>query len=192
MDPSPSPERAGARLARLGRRVRALLVFFIAALVVSGLTAFPVETELRWLTGLLGAGPSARPEDHGAVLRWLLTVREGVTATNRTYPFLAYGTDWLAFAHLVIALLFVGPLRDPVRNLWVTEWGMLACAAVIPLALVAGEVRGIPFWWRLVDCSFGVFGIVPLWLCLRWTREMERLQAAGPQPVPAPRSPVPA
>ena len=77
-------------------------------------------------------GPSARPEEHGALLRWLLTVREGLGATNRAYPFLAYGTDWLAFAHLVIAVLFVGPLRDPVRNRWVIEWGMIACAAVVP------------------------------------------------------------
>ena len=159
--------------------MRALLLCFVAALVVSGVTAFPLESELRWLTQALGAGPAARPEDHGALLGWLLTVRDGLAATNRDHPFLAYGTDWLAFAHLVIAALFVGPLRDPVRNRWVIEWGMIACAAVVPLALVAGEVRGIPFWWRLIDCSFGVFGIVPLWLCLRDVRELERLEASG-------------
>jgi len=176
MQPATSSGPAPARRARLHRRVRLLLVFFIVALVVSGVTAFPIETELRWITGAMGAGPSARPEEHGALLRWLLTVRDGLGATNRAYPFLAYGTDWLAFAHLVIAALFVGPLRDPVRNRWVVEWGMIACLAVIPLALIAGEARGIPFWWRLIDCSFGVFGIVPLWLCWRDVRELERLE----------------
>jgi hypothetical protein len=75
---------------------------------------------------------------------------------------MAYGTDWLAFAHLVIAVAFWGPLRDPVRNVWVVQFGMIACLAVIPLALIAGPIRGIPVWWRLIDISFGVVGLVPL------------------------------
>ncbi len=111
--------------------------------------------------------------------KFTLTVRDGVIATDRAYPFLAYGTDWLAFAHLVIAVLFVGPLRDPVRNVWVVQWGMIACAAVVPLALIAGPVRAIPFPWRLVDASFGVFRIVPLWMCLRDICRLERLGAPG-------------
>jgi len=153
---------------RLERRIRVLLVLFIVGLVLSGVTAFPIEAELRWLTGVLGADAA-----DGGVLRWLVTVRDGVIATNRAYPFLAYGTDWLAFAHLVIAALFIGPLRDPVRNVWVVQWGMIACAAVIPLALIAGPIRGIPFYWQLIDASFGVIGIVPLWLCLRDIRVLE-------------------
>jgi integral membrane sensor domain MASE1 len=48
---------------------------------------------------------------------------------------------------------------------------------VIPYALVFGALRGIPFWWRLIDCSFGVFGFVPPWFCHRWVRE---LAAASP------------
>lgn len=159
---------------RLERRIRVLLVLFIVGLVLSGVTAFPIETELRWLTGVLGADAA-----DGGVLRWLVTVRDGVIATNRTYPFLAYGTDWLAFAHLVIAVLFIGPLRDPVRNVWVVEWGMIACAAVIPLALIAGPIRGIPFYWQLIDASFGVIGIVPLWLCLRDIRALEAHTSAN-------------
>jgi len=143
----------------LERRIRIALAFFIAGLVVSGVTAFPLETEIRWLTALLGADASARPADYTGVMSWLLTVRDGLVATNRAYPFLAYGTDWLAFAHLVIAAAFWGPFRDPVRNVWVIEWGMIACAAVIPLALIAGPVRDIPAYWRVVDSSFGVVGI---------------------------------
>jgi len=192
MQPANLSGPAPARRARLHRRVRALLVLFVVGLVVSGVTAFPIESELRWLTGMMGAGPSARPEEHGTLLRWLLTVRDGLGATNRAYPFLAYGTDWLAFAHLVIAALFVGPLRDPVRNRWVIEWGMIACVAVVPLALIAGEVRGIPFWWRLIDCSFGVFGIVPLWLCWRDVREMERLDESAAHAGRAAGDPIPA
>lgn len=54
------------------------------------------------------------------------------------------------------------------------RFGLIACALVIPYALIFGAGRGIPFWWRLVDCSFGAFGAVPLRLCRRWTLELER------------------
>jgi hypothetical protein len=46
---------------------------------------------------------------------------------------------------------------------------------VIPYALLMGGVHGIPSWWRLVDCSFGVFGAVALWLCRGWSTELEML-----------------
>lgn len=154
-------------------RIRTLLLAFIVGLVLSGVTAFALETELRWLTGLLGAGASTRPEDVEGVVRWLVTVRDALVATNARYPFLAYGTDWLAFAHLVIAVAFIGPLRDPVRNAWVVTFGLIACAAVVPLALIAGAVRGIPLYWRLIDCAFGVGGAALLWPCRRAIQELE-------------------
>jgi hypothetical protein len=50
--------------------------------------------------------------------------------------------------------------------------GLVACAGVIPLALICGPIRGIPFYWRLIDCSFGVFGALPLLYCLSLTRRM--------------------
>lgn len=161
------------RTEQLERRVRVLLLLFIAGLVASGVTAFPLETEIRWLTGALGAGPGTRPQDVTGVLRWLVTVRDALVATNDRYPFLAYGTDWLAFAHLAIAVAFVGPLRDPVRNRWVITWGLIACGGVIPLALIAGAVRGIPLYWRLIDCAFGVVGAAVLWPCARAIHELE-------------------
>ena len=93
-------------------------------------------------------------------------------------PFIAYGTDWLAFAHLVIALAFWGPLRDPVRNVWVVQFGMIACIAVIPLALIAGPIRGIPWGWQLVDISFGVVGVVPLLFAYAGIRRLARPASA--------------
>ncbi len=48
--------------------------------------------------------------------------------------------------------------------------GMIACIAIVPLALICGGICGIPFYWRLVDCSFGVLGIVPLDSCWRLGR----------------------
>ena len=93
---------------------------------------------------------------------------------NRVWPFIGYGGDWLAFGHFMIAIAFVGAWRDPVRNQWLFDFGLIACALVVPYALVFGAARGIPSWWRLIDCSFGVFGAIPLWLCRRWTRDLER------------------
>lgn len=154
--------------------VRAWLVFFIAALAVSGLTAFPLEWELRLASTLLHADASPFPALMPEFVEWIDRVRQALIDTNARYPFIAYGTDWLAFAHLVIAAAFIGPLRDPVRNIWVVQWAMLACVAVIPLALVAGAVRGIPFGWQLLDMSFGVIGIIPLLIVHRLIRRLER------------------
>ena len=134
-------------------------------LVSSGLTAFPLETEtgllVDWLeaSGLAGSWPD--------LVAWVERVHEGLSRTYAAHPFVAYGTDWLAFAHLVIAAAFWGALRDPVRNVWVVEWGMIACAAVVPLALVCGRLRGIPWFWQCIDVSFGVGGVVPLWFARR-------------------------
>ncbi len=42
---------------------------------------------------------------------------------------------------------------------------------VIPYALIFGAVRGIPFWWRLIDCSFGVSVSGCGW-CRKWARAL--------------------
>ena len=93
---------------------------------------------------------------------------------NNQYPFLAYGYDWLAFAHFVLAILFIGPLKDPVRNKWVIEFGMIACLLIIPFAFIAGHLRGIPLGWRLIDCAFGVVGLTPLGICLLKINVLEK------------------
>lgn len=155
------------------RRIRIWLGLFVAGLVLSGVTAFPLESEIRWLISTLQTGWLHGYAEAIRLLPWLERVNGALADTNARYPFLAYGTDWLAFAHLVIAVAFVGPLLDPVRNKWVIQFGLIACAGVIPLALIAGPVRGIPLPWRLIDCSFGVFGAIPLWICLRSIEAME-------------------
>jgi hypothetical protein len=129
------------------------------------------------LARLLGARDGAGSEEYSGVLAWIVRVRDGLLATEAQYLFLAYGTDWLAFAHLVIATAFWGPLKNPVRNVWVIEWGMISCVMVIPLALICGSIRGIPFGWQLIDCSFGIVGIVPLWLCRRYVKELEATES---------------
>src|SRR6185503_8060891 len=87
--------------------------------------------------------------------------------TYQKYPWVAYGTDWLAFGHFVIALFFIGAFIDPVRNVWILYAGLIACVLVLPLALICGPIRGIPLGWRLIDCSFGVIGGLPLIYALK-------------------------
>jgi hypothetical protein len=156
------------------RRIRFWLATFIIGLVLSGITAFPLETELGWLVSLLHASWLRPMAESTSLLPWIERVSDALRTTDAFYPFLAYGTDWLAFAHLVIAIVFIGPYIDPVRNKWVITFGLIACAGVIPLALIAGAIRGIPLPWRLIDCSFGVFGSIPLLFCSRSIPALER------------------
>ena len=140
----------------------------ITGLAISGLTAFPLETELRWLVSYNDQYPEM-------MSKWFNKIYSAIAKTNETYPWLSYGTDWLAFAHLMLALLFLGPLKDPVKNVWVIEFGMIACLLVIPLAFIAGSIRDIPVFWRIIDCSFGVIGIIPLLVCYRSINQLKRV-----------------
>ena len=163
----------------LRRRIKWLAWLFIVGLVVSGATAIPLESELNLLAKSLGVADKSSAEVTTGLAHWILLVREGLRETYAKYPFVAYGTDWLAFGHFVIALAFVGVLRDPVRNLWLFTFGMIACALVVPYAFIFGTARGIPIYWRLIDCSFGIAGMMPLWYARGCARELEKLQAAG-------------
>jgi hypothetical protein len=51
---------------------------------------------------------------------------------------------------------------------------MIACVSILPLAFICGPIRQIPFYWRLIDCSFGVFGIIPLLLCMKYIKALEK------------------
>src|SRR5690242_4234000 len=96
-----NPTATSPSEAALRRRIRNMIIFFMVMISLSGITAFPVETELRWLNGWLHAG---------RLSQFLAYIETAMTETNRNYPQMAYGFDWLAFAHLVIAMMFIGPL----------------------------------------------------------------------------------
>ena len=156
------------------RELRCWTAFFILALILSGLTAFPLATELRLLGEWFHVDAPGIPEN--GIQWWFRTIRDGLNDTYSRYPWLGYGTDWLAFAHIVIAVFFVGPYRDPVRNVWIIQSGFIACAGVVVVVFVCGPIRGIPFYWQLIDASFGVFGAIPLWRVLALTRRLEKAQ----------------
>jgi hypothetical protein len=149
----------------------------MVGLVLSGVTAFPLRAETTLL--LHTAGRLHLDQYTPQLFDWIARVQSAVADTDDRYPFLAYGTDWLAFAHLVLAVAFVGPWFDPVRNRWVITFGLIACLAVLPLALIAGPLRGIPVYWRMIDCSFGVLGAVPLWIVHRRIVQLEACQVVS-------------
>lgn len=156
-------------------KIRVLTVFYIFALFFWGITAFPLESEIRIATSILGIDLNISPDTYEGFKGWIATVANGIINTNLNYPFLAYGTDWLAFSHIVIGIAFIGVYVKPVRNIWIVYFGMIACIGVLPLALICGAIREIPFYWRLIDCSFCLFGIIPLLLLRKYIKQLERL-----------------
>jgi len=158
---------------RWRRWVRAWTALFMAGLVVSGLSAIPIQAEVD---GLVEVARSVPALGSGQV-SWLLRVQEALTVVHQRFPFLAYGTDWLAFAHFIIALAFAWAWRDPARHRWLYDYGLIACAAVLPWACVFGELRGIPWAWRVVDMSFGVSGAVLLMICRHGARRLAALES---------------
>jgi hypothetical protein len=157
---------------KLLQRYKFSLGIFIVGLVLSGITAFPLLAEMTILDKIIGIKDPAAYASYSGLQHWIAYVHYGLLETYNRYPFIGYGTDWLAFGHLVIAMFFIGPWRQPVANAWVLRVGIVACISIVPLAFIAGDIRGIPFYWRLVDCAFGILGMLPLLYCLRLVRRM--------------------
>jgi len=155
-------------------QIRSILIFFVLALGVSGLTAIPLRFELNILNSIAGEGTRIE-ETVPSLARWISLVHRALEDLHQNYAFLAYGYDWLAFGHFVIAIAFLGAIKDPLRNIWVIEFGMIACVLILPYALIFGHMRGIPMLWRGIDMLFGILGIVPLYFARKMTLELESL-----------------
>lgn len=102
------------KIEKTERQIKRWIIFFMLMLFLSGLTVIPLETELNFLSGFFPFGSS--------IGDWLEKVYTGLNETNKKYPFLFYGYDWLAFAHFILAILFAGPLKDPVKNMGNRVW----------------------------------------------------------------------
>jgi hypothetical protein len=153
------------------RRYRISLGLFVAGLVLSGVTAFPLFSEARILAHTFGIEPQETFPTHG-FHQWGAWVLYGLRMTYYNYPFIAYGTDWLAFGHFCIAVFFIRPFWKPLESDWVLKCGLICCAAVIPTALIAGHFRGVPLYWSLFDCTFGAVGAIPLNYCLKLSQKL--------------------
>ncbi len=132
-------------------------------LFISGVTVWPAITELEWLVYAVWGDSVATGELH----RFTLQVIEALKYVDQTYPYLMYGYDWLAFAHIVLAILFAGAAHDPVRNKWIIQCGLIMCGLIPVLAAICIPARGIPWVWFYIDFAFAPAAAIPLWIALR-------------------------
>lgn len=139
-------------------------------LLVSGVTVWPVEMELREMVAFFWGDV----EPTNGLHQFLAQVIEGVSAMKEQYPFLLYGYDWLAYAHVMLAILFAGAIRNPVRNVWILECGLIMCIGVPVLAFICVPLRGLPSYWFWIDSAFAPAAGIPLWIALRDVKRAER------------------
>ena len=71
------------------RCIRVWLAVFIIGLVLSGVTAFPLETELNWLSSILHSNGLRPISEFTGLLPWMERVHSALHTTNASYPFLA-------------------------------------------------------------------------------------------------------
>lgn len=150
----------------LRKKIRVLLLITIFGLIGSGLSAFPLQAELNFMLQF-------RQQLPPNLVAWFEKVSMAISETADKYPLVLYGYDWLGFAHILIALAFIGPLIDPIKNQWVVIWGMVASALTILMALVAEPFREIPFFWSMVDAAIGAGAFLILWICNRWINQLK-------------------
>ena len=79
---------------------------------------------------------------------------------------------------LLIAIAFIGPLKDPIKNEWVIKWGMIASGLSVLMALGWERLRSIPVWWSVVDASIVIIAFLVLWFCNKWIQELKAATVA--------------
>ncbi len=149
------------------KKIRLTVMVFMLLLMLSGITAFPLVTETNWMMNHLDVFPSYFHD-------WIKNVYHAV---HQTPDVVLYGTDWLAFAHIIIALFFIGVYQNPVRNKFIINVGIAACLLIFPIAFIFGPVRGIPFYHQIIDCCFGLFALIPLLYINHKVKQLEKQYA---------------
>ncbi len=146
-----------------------MLGIIVFGLVMSGITVWPAVPELKMAVRIVwGDGEST-----GVLHSFVLQVIEGLESVEANYPFMLYAHDWLAFAHIMLAILFAGAIRDPVRNVWIVQCGLIMCVLVPILAGICIPARGLPLVWFWIDFAFAPAAALPLWIALRDIRRAE-------------------
>jgi hypothetical protein len=147
-----------------------MLIIVAVGLFLAGVTVWPAISELKTAVHWIWGDKVPTGELH----RFLLKAIEGLEDTRVRYPFLLYAHDWLAFAHVALAILFAGATRDPVRNKWIVQCGLIMCALVPVLGGICIPLRGLPGWWFWIDFSFAPAAALPLWIAYRDIRYVEQ------------------
>jgi len=161
------------------KRAKWMLGIVVFGLVVSAVTIWPVVTELKTAVHMVWGDGEPSGELHAFVLKSI----EGIEYVDANYPFMLYAHDWLAFAHLALALMFAGAIRDPVRNILIVKCGLVYCMLIPLLAGICIPIRGLPHFWFLIDVAFAPAAGLPLWIAYRDIRRVEKAQQ-NPSAVP--------
>ncbi len=151
-------------------RARGMLILIAVGLFFFGVTVWPAVWELKFAVQTVWGESSPTGAIHG----FLLKVIEALESTESNYPFLLYGYDWLVFAHLMLAILFAGAARNPIRNIWIVQFGLIMCALIPILAVICIPLRGIPFAWFWIDFAFAPGAAFPLYIALRNIKRAEK------------------
>ena len=154
-----------------------MLAIVAFGLFVSGVTIWPAIPELKAAVHLVWGDGPASGALHGFVLRAIA----GLENVQASYPFMLYALDWLAFAHIGLAILFAGAMRDPVRNKWIVQCGLILCALVPVLAGICVPLRGLPWQWFWIDAAFAPVAALPLWIAYRDIKYLERTEWPAPR-----------
>ena len=148
-----------------------MLVIVALGLFVSGVTIWPWDIELSAAISTLQAMKGPEP-----LIQLLQEIQHDMRMLDENNSFVLYIADWLAFAHLVLAALFLMALKDPIRNVLVIRFGILCSLSVPILAITCIPMRGIPLFWILIDSSFALCAI-PLWIALRDIKRLEQVKS---------------
>jgi hypothetical protein len=156
------------------RRAKWMLGIVAVGLFLSGVTVWPAVPELK------AAEHIAWGDDQptGVIGSFVSEAVEGLEQTGTDYSFMLYAHDWLAFAHIMLAIMFAGATRDPVRNKWIVQSGLVMCLLIPVLAGVCIPIRGLPWPWFFIDAAFGVIAGVLLGIAYRDIRRQEKSAAA--------------
>lgn len=155
-------------------RIRIILIIFIVLFFLSGMTVFPVEWEVKTVIKTIWGDSPPGDGFLSPVHAKFIEIKDSLPVMKEKYPFIFYGLDWLGFAFITMSILFIGALKDPVRNKWVIQFALLCCPLCIIFAAIFAPIRGMPWQWALLDSSFGVFGAIPLIIILRDIKKIEK------------------
>lgn len=152
------------------KTARAMISFIVFGLLVSGITVWPAVSELKLAVKIVwGESPPT-----GVLHSFVMQAIDGLEYIGSNYPFMLYAHDWLAFAHIVLAILFAGAINDPVRNKWIIQCGLIMCALIPVLAGICIPIRGLPLRWFWIDTAFAPAAGVPLWIALINIKRIEK------------------
>jgi len=151
------------------KRTKLMLAIVVFGLIVSAVTIWPAIPELKMAVSI--AWGDAEPT--GTLHKFVLQAIDGLEAMEADYPFMLYAHDWLAFALIMLAILFAGAIKDPVRNIWIVQCGLIMCALVPIIPVICIPIRNLPWIWFWMDFAFAPAAALPLWIALRDIKRAE-------------------